>query len=258
MSTGKSQVNLSEAAEQLGVHYQTAYRWVRNGSLSAVKRPGTGYEIDATELARFARARATPTPPPERLIVRDWDGHVSRLLNSLVQGDELAARAIVQRLADGSVSVLEQCEHLLAPCMAEIGSRWHSGELSVAIEHRATAICERILASISPHPAGRPRGTVVVTTLDGDLHALPATMAALALREDRWKVHYLGVSVPPDDVVAIVEDVDADLVVFTVSTIDLTDDGSRLVATLNSAGRRTLVGRPGGKLSSLIEMARSS
>jgi excisionase family DNA binding protein len=35
-------VDLQTAAARLGVHYQTAYRWVRDGSLPAMKR-GTTY-----------------------------------------------------------------------------------------------------------------------------------------------------------------------------------------------------------------------
>ena len=37
-------MNLKTAALRLGVHYQTAYRWVRSGQLVAVK-VGAGYEI---------------------------------------------------------------------------------------------------------------------------------------------------------------------------------------------------------------------
>ena len=48
-------MNLKTAALRLGVHYQTAYRWVRSGQLVAVK-VGAGYEI--SDAAR----RAAPGP----------------------------------------------------------------------------------------------------------------------------------------------------------------------------------------------------
>ncbi len=50
-------VNLKSAARRLGVHYQTAYRWVRSGQLVAVK-VGAGYEISDAALARFEAQRA--------------------------------------------------------------------------------------------------------------------------------------------------------------------------------------------------------
>ena len=49
-------VNLKTAARRLGVHYQTAYRWVRSGQLVAVK-VGAGYEISDAALARFEAQR---------------------------------------------------------------------------------------------------------------------------------------------------------------------------------------------------------
>ena len=49
-------MNLKTAARRLGVHYQTAYRWVRSGQLVAVK-VGAGYEISDAALERFLARR---------------------------------------------------------------------------------------------------------------------------------------------------------------------------------------------------------
>jgi len=50
-------VDLHAAAASLDVHYQTAYRWIRNGSLPAVK-VGSSYVITEADLARFMARRA--------------------------------------------------------------------------------------------------------------------------------------------------------------------------------------------------------
>ncbi len=248
-------MNLHDVAAYLGVHYQTVYRWVRDGSLVATKHPSSGYEVLEDDLTRFADARTAGTAPP-RLQVRDWEHQIERLLSAFVVGDEGGARTIVERLTEGSVSVLELCERLLAPCMAKIGEQWHRGEISVAVEHRATAICERLLARISTHPSGRPRGTAVIASPLGDLHAMPSTMAALVLREDRWRIHHLGANVPHADVVELVEDVDADLVVISLTSSDAEANAVELLRQLTKNGRRILIGRPGDALSSLVELAR--
>ncbi len=49
-------MNLKAAAQRLGVHYQTAYKWVRSGALVAV-RVGSGYEISEAALERFVARR---------------------------------------------------------------------------------------------------------------------------------------------------------------------------------------------------------
>ncbi len=249
-------MNLHDAAARLGVHYQTVYRWVRDGSLVATKHSLRGYDVREDDLTRFAIARTAPSDRP-KLHVRNWDHQIERLLGALVVGDELAAGSIVDRLSDGSVSVLEICERLLVPCMSELGDRWHRGSVSIAVEHRATAICERMLGRLATHPSGRPRGTAVVTTPLGDLHAMPSTMAALVLREDRWKVHHLGANVPHDDVVSLVEEVDADLVVISLTNVESAADAEELARQLYANERRVLVGKPGDTLTELVGRARS-
>jgi excisionase family DNA binding protein/PAS domain S-box-containing protein len=49
-------VNLKEAAARLGVHYQTAYRWVRAGELTAV-RVGARYEVSDAAIHQFVATR---------------------------------------------------------------------------------------------------------------------------------------------------------------------------------------------------------
>ncbi len=57
-------MNLKQAANQLGVHYQTAYKWVRTGHLSAV-RVGGRYEVSDAAIERFAARRAATRTDPD-------------------------------------------------------------------------------------------------------------------------------------------------------------------------------------------------
>src|SRR5215468_5442692 len=57
-------VNLKTAAQRLGVHYQTAYRWVRSGQLVAVK-VGAGYEVSDAAIARLQAQRAATERLPD-------------------------------------------------------------------------------------------------------------------------------------------------------------------------------------------------
>ena len=50
-------MNLKEAAHALGVHYQTAYKWVRAGELVAV-RVGGRYEVSPAAIQRFEAVRS--------------------------------------------------------------------------------------------------------------------------------------------------------------------------------------------------------
>jgi MerR family transcriptional regulator, light-induced transcriptional regulator len=249
-------VDLKSAADELGVHYQTAYRWVREGALSAVK-VGASYEVPTDEVDRFRARRNEPSPPPMRAKVRSWPAYVDRLYDAIVLGDELMARNLVDRLFDSGSGVIELCERLFTPALKRVGDSWDRGRLSVADEHRAAAMCTRLLARISVHPRGRPRGVAVVTTVPGESHELPGMMAAMALRADRWRVHHLGTQLPYDQLAGLARREYADLVVLSV-----TDPAARRASVEcgerveSELGLRALVGRPGATLTELVDLAR--
>lgn len=245
-------IGLTAAAERLGVHYQTAYKWVRDGTLPAV-RVGRTYEVDTTDVDDLAERRATPTAPPRRR--PHLDRAAARVLAALVAGDEHHARAMVRRLAAEGVPATRIAERLVAPALREIGEAWHRGEVSVPVEHRATAIAERMLADVMPNPRGRRRGTAVVAGLPGDRHGLPSLMAAVALRDDRWHVEHVGTDVPEHELRRFVDHVGAALVVLT-AVMDVAA-AEAMAERLRAGGdRRVLVGGPGETLDDLVVQAR--
>lgn len=249
-------MDLQAAADRLGVHYQTAYRWVREGSLSAVKI-GAAYEITEGEVARVAAERATPVPPPRTTLVRSWIAQRDRLHRLLLEGDELGVRQLVERLHEGGVEVLALCQELFTPALARVGTDWADGRITVAVEHRASAICERALAKLATHPRGRPRGVAVVCTAPGEEHALPAAMAAMCLRGDRWQVHHLGTQVPVPDLVALLQVVKADLLVLSRCYPEAGDTAGVAAQAADGVGVRALVGGPGRTLRQLLDLARA-
>lgn len=249
-------MDLQTAADRLGVHYQTAYRWVRDGRLPAVKH-GAVYDIGEQELLRFQELRRAPAPPPRKANVRSWLHQVERLYALLVEGDELEARQLLDRLREGRIEPLVLCEELLTPTLRQIGDAWADGTISVAVEHRASAICERLVARAAVHPRGRPRGVCLVTTPPGEQHGLPAAMAALVLRADRWQVHHLGTEVPTADLIELARHVAAAVVVLSTTepaaTAVAQDVADRVRAGCSS---HVLVGGRGQALRDLVSLAR--
>lgn len=248
-------MDLHAAAASLDVHYQTAYRWIRNGSLPAVK-VGSCYVISEADLSRFRAQRAQPAPPPRTTTVRSWPAQQERLHALLVQGDELGVRLLFDRLHAGGIQPLVLCEELLAPVLAVVGDDWSEGRISVAVEHRLSAICERTLARITVHPRGRPRGVAVVCTPPGEEHSLPAAMAAVCLRSDRWQVHHLGTQVPATDIGALLGSVRADLLVLSLCNPRDGGAADAIVAVAAEAAVPVLVGGPGRTLRQLLQVAR--
>ncbi len=247
-------MELKEAAQKIGVHYQTAYRWIRAGQLKAYK-VGNTYQVTSEDLLDCLSKRNCPTAPPSSVKVRNWEHQASLLMGYLLSGNEAGARTLILKVAEGGTEIIAACDKLISPVFGELGEMWLTGKISVAREHRATAICERALACMMLNLRGRPRGIAVIGTPPGDQHSLPTSMATAALRSQRWLVHHLGTQVPPEDFVSIAKEVAATLVVVTLTHTPALDQANQIATLAKAQGIRTLVGAPGIGIRALVELA---
>lgn len=190
-STGKP-MTLQQAADRLGVHYMTVYRYVRLGMLPATKS-GVEWQIDPDDFAAFRDDR--DEKPARRSRKADWSG---RLRSRLVAGDEPGAWGVVEAALSAGLSPEQIYLDVLAPAMRDIGDGWAAGKLDVADEHRGSAVAGRIVGRLGPRflRRGRSRGTVVVATPPGDLHSLPVAMVGDLFRSAGYDVLDLGANVP--------------------------------------------------------------
>lgn len=250
-------LDLKDAAGALGVHYQTAYKWVRSGRLDAVLVGGR-YRVDTGEVERLARERTQPTAVPARRPVRDPGRAAVRARELLVNGREVEFRRFAGGLVDRGASVHSVISEVISPALRHIGAQWHAGALDIATEHRATAMVERFLGEHMPSPRGRRRGTAVVAAVEGDRHGLPTTMASAALREDNWHVHHLGADMPVEEITAFCRRQGPDLLVLTVTAPEARPRALELAGTTEADGLPTLVGGAGGSLTDLLADARAA
>lgn len=252
----EDRLTLDQVAVQVGVHYQTVYRWVRAGKLPAAKIEGS-YVVRGDELHEFIHRRRQPTAPPAPTRPRIARQRQA-MAEALLEGDETRVRSIARQLLSNGTTVTALIEDVIVPPLADIGASWHDGDLAIYVEHRASGIIERLLGEMTPNPRGRRRGTAVVAALSGDLHSLPTTMATAALRDDNWHVEHLGADIPPTELEAFAAATEVHLVVISVTTADsdLVDATTRLLT--DGLGIRTIVGRPGATLTELRGAARQA
>src|SRR4029077_385066 len=111
-------MQLRDAAEMLGVHYQTAYAWVRQGVLPA-RKTGRGYEVSEGDVSALAARRASANAPRRDLRVRDWAAQADRLHTAIMAGDETTARHVFARLARG-VPLTRLCSRIIPPALPRV------------------------------------------------------------------------------------------------------------------------------------------
>lgn len=157
---------------------------------------------------------------------------------ALQAGDEPAALATVERARRAGVPADQIYYAILAPSMVRIGELWERNELSVAEEHLATAITERMIARLSPEfapPGGRACGLVVVGCVSGERHLLGLRMLSDMLRARGWRVLDLGADVPTADWVRLTLRYRADAVAISVNNEQHLDEAAALIGALHGA-----------------------
>jgi excisionase family DNA binding protein len=185
-------LSLHEAADQLGVHYMTAYRYVRLGQLDAVK-VGGAWQVTEAALAAFRNERGEQMPARLRSV--SWS---ERLEARLLVGDASGSWGVLESaLASGS-SVEEVYLEVLSPALQSIGARWADGEIDIAVEHVATGIASRLIGRLGSRCVrrGRSRGSIVLGSPTGERHSLVVAILADLLRLEGWEVADLGADTP--------------------------------------------------------------
>jgi MerR family transcriptional regulator, light-induced transcriptional regulator len=186
-----STITLAEAAEHLGVHYMTAYRYVRTGRLAATKH-GAEWRVKPGDLEALRPAEGRRTRPRA--------DYTSRLESRLLAGDEAGAWSVIESAMTAGSEPERIHVELLCPALHSIGERWARGEVDIAQEHQASALALRLVGRLGPRFArrGRKRGTLLLGAAPLDDHGLPVALLADLLRGRGFEVVDLGANVPPD------------------------------------------------------------
>lgn len=191
-----AELTLQEAADLLGVHYMTAYRYVRLGLLEAHKVGGT-WRVKPAALEEFRRG-AVATVSPIGSGRRKRAPWAERLEQRLLAGDARGSWGIIEAALTAGAELDEVYLDVLAPALASIGARWERGEIDIALEHRASGIATRLVGRLGPRfvRRGRSRGVVLLGAPSGERHALPVAMLADLVRHAGWEVFDLGADTP--------------------------------------------------------------
>ncbi len=185
-------LSLRDAADLLGVHYMTAYKYVRTGQLPATKA-GAEWRVRTADVEALRAAPAVPRGRGGRRV--DYAG---RLTARLMAGDEAGAWAVIEMALSAGLEPVQVYLELLIPAMQAVGEGWATGTVTVAEEHRASVTVQRLIGRFGPRlrRRGRARGTIVLGAPASDTHSLPVALMADLVRSLGFDVVDLGADVP--------------------------------------------------------------
>jgi methanogenic corrinoid protein MtbC1 len=152
-------------------------------------------------------------PMTARHRARDVSVYARGYLNAVRAGDRRSAVDLALELLEAGVPAETVILQVLVPAQVEIGNLWQGGHVSIAAEHRASAITEAVLqalvttALLAPTaPREGSAGRAVVVCSEGEWHLLPGQMVTEVLRLRGVDASFVGPSTPADDLAEFLRD----------------------------------------------------
>lgn len=206
-------IGLAEAAARLGVHYMTAYRYIRTGRLRAMKSGGE-WRLEVADVNRLGAPRGAA---PIRAGRRSWA--TSRLLDRLLAGDEAGAWNVIEAALASGAEPAEIHLELLVPALRKLGEQWEGGSIDVGDEHRASLVARRLISRLGPrfNRRGRKRGVVLLGAVAGERHEIPCALVADQLRGAGFEVVDLGADTPAESFVTAARRLDPVCVLLSIT-----------------------------------------
>jgi len=123
------------------------------------------------------------------------------LADAIIRGDNVKSKEITQKLLDQSTGPVEILNEGLIPGMGVVGRKFKANEMyipEVLIAARAMHAAMDVLKPLLTETGAPTKGTVILGTVQGDLHDIGKNLVRMMLEGSGFTVIDLGVDVPPE------------------------------------------------------------
>jgi len=166
----------------------------------------------------------------------------SALREAVLGGDDAAAGRLASQALEQGVPALEAIERGLVPGIREAGQRWEEGEYFLPELVTAAQAMKAAMGLLQPaldrEGATSALGTVVIGTVEGDIHDIGKTLVGTMLSASGFEVSDEGASVPVERFVARARELDADLVCASALLTTTMPKQRELALALKGSGLR--------------------
>jgi trimethylamine corrinoid protein len=121
---------------------------------------------------------------------------------AVIEGDEEAAEAMARKVIAEGINPVEIINEGLSPAMTEVGDGFANEEIPLPGVLVAAEAMTKAIEIMEPHIAkeevAETLGTVILGTVEGDIHDIGKRIVATMLKVYGFEVHDLGRDVPID------------------------------------------------------------
>ena len=265
-----------------GLTPETVRAWERRyGAVEPARTAGSARRYSGAEVSRLKLLRLVSEAgfsigsvaklsqsALEELLSRG--SHAEPVLSPLVGLRERYMQALVRFDATGMQALLAQAAvaypprtlvlELLAPTMRAIGEGWTRGEITIAMEHLATAQIRSLIEGFTravPLPPDAPR--IVLATSEGQHHDLGLAMGALLVAQQGVEPVMIGADVPFADLAGVLDETRAQILVLAYLHELPSAEAKRVRARLRALAKKVplwLAVGPGHSLQTLADVAK--
>jgi corrinoid protein of di/trimethylamine methyltransferase len=171
---------------------------------------------------------------------------LSRLEASVIAGEPDQARGLAAQALSAGTAPLEAIEGALNPAMEEVGQRFERGDYFIPDLVLAAEAVKAAMAELEPELMAREEqrqvlGTVVIGTVEGDIHEIGKSLVATMLSAAGFAVHDLGVDVPAAQFVEQIKATGAGVVGLSALLTTTMRNQEAVIEALQAAGLRDAV-----------------
>ena len=171
---------------------------------------------------------------------------LKQLQDIVIMGEPDQARELARQVLEAGVVPLKAIEEALNPGMQIVGERFESGDYFIPDLVMSAEAMKAAMEVFEPELMARQEqrqvlGTVVIGTVEGDIHEIGKSLVATMLGAAGFQVYDLGVDVPVSEFVKQVQETNANVVGLSALLTTTMRNQETVIEALKEAGLRDRV-----------------
>jgi corrinoid protein of di/trimethylamine methyltransferase len=171
---------------------------------------------------------------------------LNQLQEAVIAGEPEQASELATQALEAGIAPLEAIDQALNPGMQIVGDRYECGDYFIPDLMMAAEAMKGAMAVLEPELMARQEqrqvlGTVVIGTVEGDIHEIGKSLVATMLGAAGFQVHDLGIDVPVGRFVEQVQETGANVVGLSALLTTTMHNQEAVIEALKEAGLREQV-----------------
>jgi len=181
-----------------------------------------------------------------RIIQRNFTMHIieknkyNQYLSALLNGKKSLCATIVNYTKEKSPSIKELYTQLFQESLYEVGRLWELNQISVAVEHMATAITEGLMNIVyleMAHTKKKGLRSIIAST-QNEYHQIGAKMVADVFELNGWDTWYLGANTPTMELIRLADEINPHVIALSLSVYFNLAELSKMIDTIRKKNVR--------------------